>query len=201
MDYMYFMLGCPPDFKQGHTDAVRRVVWSKSGNIVSCSDDRYATMTWRALCVRYRNTLTACHRSALCMGRARCCRTIKITDGRSTKVLFTLVGHRGPVLDVDLDETGDRIASSSADGTTRIWNSLKEWSNKPMILKGHRGWVCAHAHADGGWRTQIVAMCPTVPVACPFLRVTISFRVHRRCLSLLGSSTQWRSPRRAMVVG
>ncbi len=70
-------------------------------------------------------------------------RTIKIIHGRTTKVLATLVGHRGPVLDIDVDDTGERIASASSDGTTRIWNSRKDWSTKPLVLKGHRGCVFA----------------------------------------------------------
>ncbi len=42
MDYLFFVFGCPPDFKEGHSDTVRRVLWNKADNIVSCSDDRYS---------------------------------------------------------------------------------------------------------------------------------------------------------------
>jgi hypothetical protein len=40
MDWIVFSMGNPPDFKDGHFDAVRKVLWTPQNQIISCSDDR-----------------------------------------------------------------------------------------------------------------------------------------------------------------
>lgn len=48
--------------------------------------------------------------------------TVRIRGAQSGRLLFpALIGHEGPVLSISFSKTGDRIVSSSPDGTLRIW--------------------------------------------------------------------------------
>lgn len=53
---------------------------------------------------------------------------IKVAPLGKPEEVFELTGHEGPVLKIDLSSDGQRLVSSSGDGTIRIWclNDRKE---------------------------------------------------------------------------
>lgn len=65
---------------------------------------------------------------------------VKIINPFSSNVIRTLKGHRSPIEDVDFSPNYKFIASSSRDGTIRLWN-LEDADDPAIVLTGHPDWV------------------------------------------------------------
>jgi hypothetical protein len=63
-------------------------------------------------------------------------------DMTTTQMIKQFRGHKGVVLDIQLDASKARLLSASQDGTARVWN----FRTGAMIfsLRGHRGYASAH---------------------------------------------------------
>ncbi len=67
---------------------------------------------------------------------------------RRTQTFHVLSGHKGQVTDVAWDNTGNRLATTSVDGTARIWDA--EVGTATKILTGHTSAVLqADWHPNG----------------------------------------------------
>ncbi|KAG9071422.1 hypothetical protein KI688_005634 [Linnemannia hyalina] len=73
-----------------------------------------------------------------------------VHDASTGKLVATLKGHSGPILDVVYSPDGSLIGSSSWDNTARLWNTT---TNKlAVILQGHLHWVqCLSFSTCGRW--------------------------------------------------
>ncbi|KAF9142172.1 hypothetical protein BGX30_003225 [Mortierella sp. GBA39] len=73
-----------------------------------------------------------------------------VHDASTGKIVATLKGHGGPILDVVYSPDGSLIGSSSWDNTARLWDTT---TNKlAVILQGHLHWVqCLSFSICGRW--------------------------------------------------
>ncbi|MBA7568337.1 hypothetical protein ES708_10058 [subsurface metagenome] len=74
---------------------------------------------------------------------------IIIVDLRSGKRISQVKGHTTRVLDISYSPDNTQIASSSFDGTIRIWNAGR-LSESPVIITEHESWVFAIAFSRDG---------------------------------------------------
>lgn len=51
-------------------------------------------------------------------------RTCKVWDVASGQCIHTLRGHNDEILDVSFNTTGSKLVSASADGTSRVFNTM-----------------------------------------------------------------------------
>lgn len=72
-----------------------------------------------------------------------------VVDLISGRRLAQVKGHTTRVLDINYSPDDSQIASSSFDGTIRIWNSSK-FSESPIIITEHESWVFAIAFSPDG---------------------------------------------------
>jgi WD40 repeat protein len=68
-------------------------------------------------------------------------------DGAFTE----LTGHASAVTALKFSPEGSRLASSSMDGTLRLWD-IDHPEREPIVLTGHAGWVWAVDFASRGQR-------------------------------------------------
>ncbi|APR86679.1 High-affnity carbon uptake protein Hat/HatR [Minicystis rosea] len=62
----------------------------------------------------------------------------------------TLRGHTGDVVTAEFSRDGQRVVTSSVDGTARVWNS--DDGGAPLILRGHTGELCSASFSPDGER-------------------------------------------------
>ncbi len=72
-----------------------------------------------------------------------------VVDLKTGKRLSQVKGHTTRILDVNYSPDNSQIASSSFDGTIRIWNA-KKLSENPVIITEHESWVFAIAFSPDG---------------------------------------------------
>lgn len=61
----------------------------------------------------------------------------QVWDVASGRCVHTLRGHNDEILDVGFNATGSRLVTASADGTSRVFNSMTGACQ--AILIGHEG--------------------------------------------------------------
>jgi len=69
---------------------------------------------------------------------------LKLINARTGSLIKNLTGHSARILDVDFSQNGKFLASSSMDGTVRLW-TLEDYSKPPIVLTGHESWVLSIA--------------------------------------------------------
>jgi WD40 repeat protein len=65
--------------------------------------------------------------------------SLSIVDTATNHLLLTVRGHNAPVSDVEVSPDGLLVASSSNDGTVRLWRSataqdVASWEARPMVM-------------------------------------------------------------------
>ena len=74
---------------------------------------------------------------------------IIILDPNSGRVISRVKGHSSRVLDINYSPDNTQLASSSFDGTIRIWNA-RDLTESPVIITAHESWVFAIAFSPDG---------------------------------------------------
>ncbi|MGD9144483.1 MAG: protein kinase [Anaerolineae bacterium] len=72
----------------------------------------------------------------------------ELRAGASGEEILTLSGHTGPVLSVVFDPDGTRLATTSLDGTVRVWDAAT--GQELLALSGHTGPVQGIAFSPDG---------------------------------------------------
>ncbi|GJJ68048.1 protein transport protein SEC13 [Entomortierella parvispora] len=141
----------------GHTDWVRSVAFSPSGNqIASCSDDGTVRL-WNAQTGALVTCLTdradkissvafSPRGDKIVSGGSD--RTVRLWDAQTGALLISLSGHTDEVKSVAFSPSGDQIASCSDDGTVRLWDA--QTGALVTCLSGHTGWVNSVAFSPSG---------------------------------------------------
>lgn len=86
---------------------------------------------------------------------------IRICDAKTLNTKRFLVGHSAPVTAIDWNAANDRLASSSCDGTVRIWSAA---GMPDKILKGHTAEVNSVAWTKDGKRLASASNDGTVRI-------------------------------------
>jgi len=76
---------------------------------------------------------------------------VKIWDTKNYTLLETLEGHRSRIYDIDFSPEDNLVASSSLDGTVRMWD-CENINNQPVVLTDHESWVLSIAFSPDGKR-------------------------------------------------
>jgi len=76
---------------------------------------------------------------------------IIIISPSSGKILARAKGHSARVLDISYSPNNSQLASSSFDGTLRIWNAL-DLSDIPIVITEQESWIMAIAFTNDGLR-------------------------------------------------
>ena len=77
---------------------------------------------------------------------------IKIWDAKSGAVLGTLRGHTRDITSLVFSPDGRRLASSSRDGTVRVWELARPEVKLKLTLRGHIGHINGLAYSPDGRR-------------------------------------------------
>lgn len=74
---------------------------------------------------------------------------ITILDPGSSKILAQVKGHSARIQDIAFSPDNSQLATSSYDGTIRIWNANR-LSETPVVITEHESWVLAVAFSPDG---------------------------------------------------
>ncbi|HAN18515.1 MAG: hypothetical protein A2X13_08200 [Bacteroidetes bacterium GWC2_33_15] len=74
---------------------------------------------------------------------------VKIWDTKNYKLIDNLEGHRSRIYDLDFSPDDQLLASSSLDGTVRMWE-CENLNNQPVVMKDHESWVLSIAFSPDG---------------------------------------------------
>jgi WD40 repeat protein len=74
---------------------------------------------------------------------------ILIINSSTGKRIAQAKGHTARILDINYSPDNSQLASSSFDGTVRIWNA-HDYSENPIVIKEHESWVLSIAFNPNG---------------------------------------------------
>jgi WD40 repeat protein len=74
---------------------------------------------------------------------------IIILDPNAGRVISKVRGHSSRVLDIEYSPDNTQIATSSMDGTIKIWNA-RDLNETPVVITAHEEWVFAIAFSPDG---------------------------------------------------
>ena len=72
-----------------------------------------------------------------------------IVDPSSGKRLTIIKAHSARILDVNFSPDNTQLATSSFDGTIKIWNA-RNLGETPVVITAHESWVFAIAFSNDG---------------------------------------------------
>jgi len=72
-----------------------------------------------------------------------------VLDAMSYEELDNLEGHKSKIYDIDFSPSDDIMATSSLDGTVRMWDCIN-LNNQPVELRDHESWVLSIAFSPDG---------------------------------------------------
>ncbi|MCE5207371.1 MAG: WD40 repeat domain-containing protein, partial [Chloroflexi bacterium] len=82
--------------------------------------------------------------------------SVQVWSTASGKMIYTLNGHTGTVLQTHFSADGHQLATASMDGTVRLWNAV---DGTPLAtLSGHEGGVWAIGYSGDGSRLASAGM-------------------------------------------
>ncbi|MDA3954347.1 MAG: hypothetical protein PF485_11935 [Bacteroidales bacterium] len=76
---------------------------------------------------------------------------IKIRNSETFEIIENLEGHKSRISDIDFNPDGNLMATSSLDGSVRIWDFIN-LNNQPIILTDHDRWVMSLSFSPDGKR-------------------------------------------------
>lgn len=74
---------------------------------------------------------------------------VSIWDVEKRSLIENLEGHRSRIYDIDFNVKDDLMATSSLDGTVRLWDCTN-LNNQPIELRDHESWVLSIAFSPDG---------------------------------------------------
>jgi WD40 repeat protein len=75
--------------------------------------------------------------------------SVIILDPNAGRVISRIKGHSSRVLDICYSPDNTQLATSSMDGTIKIWN-VRDLSEAPIVITAHESWVFAIAFSPDG---------------------------------------------------
>jgi len=143
---------------EAHLGPVRRVEWSRAGNLIASGGDDGTVKLWDADTGAAKHSLTghagtvtglAFSPDGTVLASVGVDQQVRTWDTASGQALNTLARHPSQIWDVAFSPDQQRIATACGDGTVRLWNEAgKQWT----VLRGHAG--AAHAvafHPNSRW--------------------------------------------------
>jgi len=142
---------------QGHTKAVRHVVFNPQGTMLASGGDDKSVRIWNVEDGSCRKTVFGHSAAVLALafspdGRVLASgsfdKTVRIWDAMSGACLAILKAHGNFVSGVSFHPNGHLLASCSGDMTIRLWN----WKNKECVavLDDHTDYVSSVAYSKDG---------------------------------------------------
>ncbi len=141
-----------------HPTRIRTIIVSRDGNYVFGGTEDGQLVRWnidngeaRTIYDNKGNSINAIdinnNGSRMVMGDKS--GNIIVVDLKTGKRLSQVKGHTTRVLDIDYSPDNSQIATSSFDGTIRIWNANR-LSESPIVITEHESWVFAIAFSPDG---------------------------------------------------
>ncbi len=157
----------------GHQGRVQRIEFNPDGNLLVTTDDEDTIKGWDT---NNGNELFSLGGFDCSSGVGISCNIAFSPDGKSLAIVdytgilkvfdvtnlldinkeisiterFSVVAHDDWIWDVAYSPTGDQIATTSREGTAKIWNA--ETGEHLSSLSGHEGWVIGVAYSPDGKR-------------------------------------------------
>lgn len=141
-----------------HSSRIRVISISKDGRYVYGGTDDGKLIRWTISNgesrMIYDNRNTSIHTLALNRNGSRIVLgdksgNIIVLDPNAGRVISRVKGHSSRVLDISYSPDNTQLASSSMDGTIKIWNA-RDLSESPIVLTAHESWVFAIAFSPDG---------------------------------------------------